>query len=371
MNDPATVIDPTPGNMHTCVQKVATGPEYSKDLSFAQARAAMDLILRGEADPVQAAIFLIALRMKRETDDENRGVLQAILDRRELVEAPVDEIMDVADPYNGQVRGLPAAPFLPPLLAACGVPAVSHGVEAVGPKYGITHHQVLAAAGIDVRRTSREVAEQLAQDQLGWGYIDQSQSCPSLHNLIDLRDRIIKRTVITTVEVMSRPISGRKKTHLLTGYVHKAYPPVYADLARFAGFDTAAIVKGVEGGVIPSLQQPSRYYRMVEGEDDQFVSVEPTALGIDQPKRAIPLPDDAKSIQDASDSEKSRAVTSIAEQGVDALRNQPGAARDSLMYAAAIALLHLGRQSSLVEAARQARDVLASGEAYARFTAHQ
>eukprot|EP00494_Astrolonche_serrata_P017896 UN18086 len=54
-------------NMRTCIQKVATGPEYSKDLSFEEARDAMATILDGSADPVQAAVYLIALRMKRET----------------------------------------------------------------------------------------------------------------------------------------------------------------------------------------------------------------------------------------------------------------------------------------------------------------
>ena len=65
--------------MRSYIQRVATGPEMSKDLSLEEAQHGMRLILDGEVDPVQAAIFLIALRMKRETRDENRGVLQALL----------------------------------------------------------------------------------------------------------------------------------------------------------------------------------------------------------------------------------------------------------------------------------------------------
>ena len=66
--------------MRSYIQRVATGPEYSKDISFEEARDAMQHILDGTADPVQAGIFLIALRMKRETLDENGGSLQAIID---------------------------------------------------------------------------------------------------------------------------------------------------------------------------------------------------------------------------------------------------------------------------------------------------
>ena len=124
--------------MRSYIQRVATGPEYSKDISFAEARDAMSHILNGAADPVQAGIFLIALRMKRETLDENGGCLQAIIDASNIVTADVDHVIDVADPYDGYTRGLPVSPFIPAVLAACGLPAVSHGAEAVGPKYGAT-----------------------------------------------------------------------------------------------------------------------------------------------------------------------------------------------------------------------------------------
>ena len=60
--------------MRSLIQRIATGPELSKDLARDEARSGMAQILRHGADPVQAAIYLIALRMKRETDDENAGV---------------------------------------------------------------------------------------------------------------------------------------------------------------------------------------------------------------------------------------------------------------------------------------------------------
>ena len=61
---------------------------------------------------------------------------------------------------------------------------------------------------------------------------------------------MVKRTILTTIEVLVGPIRARKKTHLLTGYVHAAYPPVYSDLAKVAGFDSAILVKGVELSLI-------------------------------------------------------------------------------------------------------------------------
>ena len=47
--------------------------------------------MNGDVNDLQAAIFFIALRMKRETDDENKGVLDAILKASTAVTADVDE----------------------------------------------------------------------------------------------------------------------------------------------------------------------------------------------------------------------------------------------------------------------------------------
>ena len=122
--------------MRSYLQRIATGPELSKDISREEARHGMVLILEGRANPVQAGLFLIALRMKRESDDETRGMLEAIREVTVRVEAKVDHVVDLADPYDGYNRTLPASPFLPMVLAACGVPAFSHGVQSVGPKFG-------------------------------------------------------------------------------------------------------------------------------------------------------------------------------------------------------------------------------------------
>jgi anthranilate phosphoribosyltransferase len=218
--------------MRSIIKRIATGPELSKDISREEAQAGMRFVLDGQVDPVQAGIFLIALRMKRETDDENLGILDALREAAHVVTAAVDEVVDIADPYDGFNRTLPASPFLPVVLAACGIPAVSHGVERMGPKYGVTHRQVLRAAGVPVNLAPEQAAARLGDPDIGWVYVDQEAFCPKLHRLSSLRTLIVKRPAITTAEVLIGPLRGRRKTHLVTGYVHKPYPRIYALLAR-------------------------------------------------------------------------------------------------------------------------------------------
>jgi len=369
MNSTTPVAHADPGAMmRSIIRRIATGPELSKDISRDEARAGMRFILDGQVDPVQAGVFLIALRMKRETDDENRGVLQAIRDVTHSVIAPVDEVLDIADPYDGFNRTLPASPFLPAVLAACGVAAVSHGVESMGPKYGVTHRQVLRAARLPVDLSVEDGAARLGDPACGWAYVDQKAFCPKLHQLATLRTLIVKRPSITTVEVLTGPLRGRRKTHLVTGYVHKPYPRIYALLARDAGFDSALLVRGVEGGVVPSLRQSGRAFYYHERGGEQPMDFNPADWGIEQALRApqIPGANDAAIGDEAARPDTLAIAEAAAHAGLAAMRGARGATRDALVCAGALCLWHLRRRDSLTAAAHAVREVLDNGDALAR-----
>lgn len=358
-------------HLRQCIQKVATGPDYSKDLSFEDARDAMLAMLLPDTDPVQTSIFFIALRMKRETDEENRGILQALIDQSLHATAEVDELVDISDPYDGYARGVPASPFLPAVLAALGVNAVSHGLEVVGPKFGATHHRVLKAAGLDVNLSVEAAAKQVAG--IGWAYVDQKQFAPELHGLMPLRKRMVKRQVLNTVESLLGPIRARNKTHFMGGYVHKAYPPIYASLARQAGFDSAMFMRGVEGGTIPSLQQVGRLFSYHGDSELVQRDLSPEDVSIQATSRAVPLPADLPEPPEEAgivlSVDGNALAAASADQGLAALGGEQGMMYDSLVYAAAIALTHLQRYETMALAAEAVRGVLDSAAALERFTA--
>jgi anthranilate phosphoribosyltransferase len=358
--------------MRAMIGRIATGPELSKPLSEAEARYGMRCILEHDADPVQAAIFLIALRMKRETPAENRGVLAAIRDATATVPVDVDDLVDLADPYNGYARTLPAAPFLPCVLSACGVPTLSHGVERLGPKFGATHHQVLAAAGVNVNLSVQAAAAQI-EGGAGWAYLDQAAFCPQLAALASLRERMVKRPVLTTVEVLARPLIARGRSHLLTGYVHKPYPPVYTMLARSVGYDSALLMRGTEGGVVPSLRQQGKAVRFRSTNEDEALDLAPEDFGIALDQRAPAIPDSvlatAREVEliDGPDFNVGALAAATAARGLAALGGECGPVRESLVYTGAVTLMHLNVGLSCAAAAEQVRHVLDTGEALRRF----
>jgi anthranilate phosphoribosyltransferase len=223
---------------------------------------------------------------------------------------------------------------------------------------------------VPVDLSPAQAAARLADPAIGWTYVDQAHSNPGMHNLIPLRSQIIKRQVLTTVEVLSKPIMGRNKTHFITGYVHKPYPPVYADLAREAGFDTACIVRGVEGGVIPSLRQTGKYFHYHDKGAEIEATIDPTTLGIEQTVRAVPLPG-AVATEGGEDEivaaiDVKATAHAAAEAGILALKGDKGATYDSLVLAGSVILHHVGKAASVAEAAAQIRAVLDSGKAVSR-----
>ena len=356
--------------MTSIIQRVATGPQMSKSISYDEARAGMRLVLEELADPIQSAVFLIGLRVKRETDEENKGVLQGIRDNTKTVVADVDELVDIADPYNGYGRSLPSSPFLPVLLAEAGAPAVSHGIETVGPKFGVTHNQVLQAAGVSVELTGEEAGKQISNPEIGWAYVDQSSFCPSLFGLADFRKRIVKRAAISTAEVLTGPVRGRKKTHLLTGYVHNEYPPIYTMLARHSGFDSALLLRGTEGGVTPSLRKRGEFVRYWEQGEDEIVEADPAEIGIEQVNRLVPIPPallPKKDREFGPDENNAEIAKLAAKEGLAALEGKNSPTSDALLYSASLTLWHLGRYDSVPDAAFVVREILSSGTTVERF----
>ncbi len=399
--------------------RIATGPTLSKDLDRDQARDGMDMILRGEVDRAQAAVFLIALRMKRETHAELCGVLDALRASAAIAHAPVDDLVDMAEPYNGYVRHLPAAPFVPAVLAACGVPCVLHGCRDAGPKWGLTAHRVLAAAGVDVGATSAQAAQQIATT--GWAYVDLPQACAALDQLAGLRRLIVKRPCLSLLEKLIAPVRARAggRTHLWVGYAHREYPEILAALARAAGYASMLAVRGVEGGVTTTLSGSARGFRcqlpgglepasaapasdVVDSQGHETGSPDAvleeaalheitleeialdarTGLGQAAAERAPALPADAPARADDRDANAGphanpgparlqRWAEVAAEAGMAALSGASGSTADMLALSAAAVLWHLGRVDDIAAGVASARAALRDGSARARLEAYR
>jgi len=241
------------------IAKIAVGPNRGKDITKQEAYRATVNLLDGSLDETQAALFLIGLRMKKESLLEYAGILKAMNETCEDIKVDLPNLVYLADPFDGCSRHAPISPFVPSVLAACDIPCLIQGVESVGPKYGVTPHQLYSENSLATNLTPTQVAEKLQDSSCGWGYLDQSQSHSKLFALNTFRDKIVKRTALTTLERVLMPIKANHN-ELVIGYVHSAYPKIYAAMSSHIGFDRAFIIKGLEGGICADLNKPMRSY---------------------------------------------------------------------------------------------------------------
>lgn len=154
---------------------------------------------------------------------------------------------------------------------------------------------------------------------------------------------------------------AEKKTHSILGYVHKPYPPIYAHLVTASGMDTSLLVRGVEGGVIPSLRQKGLMISYQGSVEQDQVDIDPKLLDIYQDIRAISFPSGLNVYSDI----KSLADYTV-KLGKSALSGEKGLFYDGLVLAASLILWHTRKASSLVEAACITRSALDSGKVLSR-----
>ena len=350
--------------LHSIIQRIATGPEMSKNISLEDSKQGMQAILNSEIEDVQSAIFLIAMRMKRETMDENIGILMALKEHTHFENTSVKDLIDIGDPYSGYNRSIPVSSFLPPLLAELGLPTIIHGLESVSPKFGLTHRHIYQALGEDFDLTVSEAKNRIEDEVVGWSYLDQSQYCKELHNLVPLRNKIIKRTALNTVESLIGPLRG-VNTHSVLGYVHKAYPPIYSTLAEKSGFTSSLVIRGVEGGVVPSLRQKGLMYSYYKGIEKNKVDLEPKAIGIESDLRAIQVPKNLERREN-----KCNLAKHVANLGLEALAGKKGMFYDGLLYSASLIIWHLEIEDSILNASERVRVILDSGKSIDRVKAN-
>lgn len=181
--------------------------------------------------------------------------------------------------------------------------------------------------------------------------------------------RIVKRTAISTSEVLTGPIRGCQKTHLLSGYIHNEYTPIYRILARYSGFSSTLLLRGTEVGVILSLRKQGVFVRYWEDSKDMHVEADPTEIGIEGDNRLVPIPPALlpDKDRDFGPVENAEIAKISAQEGLAAVKGTNSPTCDALLFSASLTWWHLERFSSVNEASVAVRKILSSGKASERF----
>ncbi|PLT47794.1 Anthranilate phosphoribosyltransferase [Paenibacillus pasadenensis] len=256
------------------LKEVGRGKRGAKDLGYEDAARAAEAILGGSATPAQVGAFLIAERIKMESVEEIEAFVRVC---RSYAERDGQQGgVDLAGPYDGRKRSFMATFPTAFVLAAGGLPATLHGAAPLPPKWGVTLHCLLEAAGLRPDRLPR-AALRAAARRTGVLYVPSESWCPPLARLRPIREQLGLRTVLNTAEKL---LDYGGSPHLVFGVYHNTVLERIARLLTGLGYGRSLVIQGAEGSEDVHAGRPTRMY-VVENGEARLQVLDPEALGFE------------------------------------------------------------------------------------------
>ena len=149
----------------------------------------------------------------------------------------LDQLLQIADPFDGFNRVPYFGFYTIPVLAAIGLPTYGHSAPSMPPKFGITFEDILNKHyGVNPQGNCRQRVELIKQFQ--FGFINTQETHPLLEKLRDLRIEIVKRTMLSTMEKILMPLEAQSgSNYLATSYFHRGYETSMIEVAKLSKFN--------------------------------------------------------------------------------------------------------------------------------------
>jgi anthranilate phosphoribosyltransferase len=313
------------------------------DLSRAEAREAMQEIMRGDATQAQIAGFLVALRAKGETADEIAGCAEAMREHALPVRPRRDDLVDTAGTGGDGKATLNISTAAALVAAAAGAGVAKHGNRAASSQTGSA--DVLEALGFVLDLEPDRIARSI--DELGFGFMFAQAHHPAMRHAAPVRRELGTRTVFNVLGPLTNP--ARARAQVVGVYSPDLVRPVAEALAQL-GARRAFVVHGAGGIDELSPLGPNRVCEVVDGGVRER-TIEPRELGIE--------PCALEELRGGTPDENAAAIRRI-------FAGERGGARDAVLLNAAGAIAAGGHAEDLREGLQAAREALDSGRAAAR-----
>ena len=314
--------------------RLATGEK----LTEADAQAAFDVIMSGEATPAQIGALLMAMRVRGETVPEITGAVKAMRARMTAIDAP-DGAIDVCGTGGdgaGTLNVSSAATFV---VAACGVPVAKHGNRALSSRTGGA--DVLLALGVNVDAPMDRLASILRA--AGCVFLFAPRHHPSMRHAAGPRVELATRTIFNLLGPLANPARVRRQ---LTGVFAPEWTRPMAETLQALGHESAWVVHGMGLDEL-TVAGENRVSALANGVVHDF-TVTPEDAGL--PSAPI------AAIKGGDAAQNAAALVAM-------LEGQPSAYRDTVLLNAAAALIVAGKAINLRDGVAQAAGAIASGAA--------
>ncbi len=320
------------------IAKVATGASLSR----AEAAAAFDWMMSGEATPSQMGGLLMALRVRGETVDEITGAVTTMRAKMLAVKAPRDavDIVGTGGDASGSFNISTCAAFV---VAGAGVPIAKHGNRALSSKSGAA--DVLQALGVNIDLNAEQVGECIRE--AGIGFMFAPAHHPAMKNVGPTRVELGTRTIFNLLGPLSNPAKVKRQ---MVGTFSRHWIEPMAQVLNNLGSERVWVVHGSDGLDEITTSGPTSVAELKDGNVRTF-EITPEDAGL---KRAKP-----EALRGGDATQNAAALLNV-------LKGEPGPFRDVAILNAAATLIVAGNAGDLKEAAMLAAKAIDSGEAEGR-----
>lgn len=253
--------------LQAAIRTLASG----ESLTAEEARLAFELVMGGEASPVQVAALLVGLRVKGETPVEVAGVVAAM--RSAMVRLPADkpdELVDTCGTGGGSVQTFNISTAAALLAAGAGVRIAKHGNRSFTSLCGSA--DVLEALGVKIEVPVETMERALRQ--AGIVFMFAPLMHPAMRHVGPIRRELAVPTVMNIVGPLANPaMAGRQ----VVGVADERRVPLLAGALNELGTTHALVVHGTGMDEISPLA-PTRVVEIRGRHMDEW-TIDPARFG--------------------------------------------------------------------------------------------
>jgi anthranilate phosphoribosyltransferase len=317
-------------------------------LQAEEAEMVMNQIMRGEATEAQIGAYLMALRMKGETQDEIVGSARAMRDNAHRVPIHASgDLLDTCGTGGDKSGTFNISTTVAFVAAGAGVRVAKHGNRAASSKCGSA--DVLAELGVNLDLTPEQVGQ--CVDEVGIGFLFAVKLHPAMKYAIGPRRQMGVRTIFNILGPLTNPAGAQRQ---LMGVFTSDLTDMLAHVLGALGSKSALIVSGYGGLDELTTTGPNHLSHYRDGQVSSY-ELDPETLGF--PGAHI------SELLGGDPSENARILRGILDGSVNSAK------RDVVLLNSGAALLAAGLVETLAAGIDHARQVVESGAALAKLDA--
>ncbi|HET9425521.1 MAG TPA: anthranilate phosphoribosyltransferase [Gemmatimonadaceae bacterium] len=260
----------TPALVPTVIKRLIAG----ESIPPAELTAAFDLVMSGEATPVQIAALLVGLRVKGETADEVAAVARALRNAMVTLESTdPDGLVDTCGTGGGAVATFNISTAAALAAAGAGVRIAKHGNRSFTSQCGSA--DVLEALDVPIEVPVAQMERSLAE--AGIVFMFAPLMHPAMRHVGPVRRELGIPTVMNMVGPLANPARAGRQ---VVGVSDQRRLELMAGALRSLGAVHALVVYGEPGMDEVSPLGPTRVIEIRDGAMSEW-TIDPSKYGFD------------------------------------------------------------------------------------------